>query len=503
MLSWESMHSIAVGGLAPHITELSAAMARLGHEVHIFTRVGPNQRGYDFIDGVHYHRCPFQYHDDFLTYTDRMCDSFVWHLSEAEQFLGGRFDIIHGHDWLSCRALRQIKNEWRRPVVFTVHSTEYGRCGNSLWDDPMSRHIRDLEWEGTFLADRVICVSKTLTSEVQEQYRVPPAKLFSIYNGVDVFKYDTHVDIPAVRRKHSVGADDPWVLFAGRITWQKGPDLLLEAVPHVLAEHPKTKIVFAGEGDMRPRLQDRAARLGLQDSIRFLGHRSSGELVGLFKSSDLVCVPSRNEPFGIVILEAWSAAKPVVATRIGGPAEFVKDHHTGVTVEAEVIPISDAISAALNDKEQMREMGRNGRIEAESKFTWDHAAAGTQIVYSTLMDAKSTGRGERNGRPVVEATVMNAGKTSKPPAAPMSPLNGGSKLVVKQNPNPAAQATGPTDADIRRRAHEIFLARKGTPGDPTADWLQAERELQAERAPRAERELPVAAKPPTRTRKSK
>ncbi|MCC7292777.1 MAG: glycosyltransferase [Phycisphaerales bacterium] len=491
MFSWESMHSIAVGGLAPHITELSAAMARLGHEVHIFTRVGPNQRGYDFIDGVHYHRCPFQHHDDFLTYTDRMCESFVWHLGEAEHFLGGRFDIIHGHDWLSCRALRQIKNEWRRPVVFTVHSTEYGRCGNSLWDDPMSRHIRDLEWEGTFLADRVICVSKTLTSEVQEQYRVPPAKLFSIYNGVDVYKYDTHVDVPAVRRKHSVGADDPCVLFAGRITWQKGPDLLLEAVPHVLAEHPKTKIVFAGEGDMRPRLQDRASRLGLADSIRFLGHRSSGELVGLFKSSDLVCVPSRNEPFGIVILEAWSAAKPVVATRIGGPAEFVKDHHTGVTVEAEVIPISDAIRAALNDKEQMRAMGRNGRIEAESKFTWDHAAAGTEIVYSTLMEAKRNGRGEPNGRAPVEKTVMNAEKTLKSSAEPAAPLSGGPKGAAMKDATHSAGSPGPSEADIRRRAHAIYLARKGAPGDPTVDWLQAERELRA------------AEKPPTKTRKSR
>ena len=69
LLSWESMHSIAVGGLAPHVSELAAALQRRGHEVHVFTRIGPRQLGYENILGVHYHRCPYQTHDDFLPIT--------------------------------------------------------------------------------------------------------------------------------------------------------------------------------------------------------------------------------------------------------------------------------------------------------------------------------------------------------------------------------------------------------------------------------------------------
>lgn len=476
MLSWESMHSIAIGGLAPHVTELSAALARRGHEIHVFTRMGADQSRYEFVDGVHYHRCPFEPHPDFITYTDRMCDSFVWHLIETEQFLGRAFDLIHGHDWLSAHAVRRMKNDYHHPVVMTIHSTEFGRCGNSIWDDPLSRRIRDLEWESTYLADRVITVSRTLAAEVQRCYDVPSDKLFAIYNGVDVTKYNAHVDIAAVRRKYDITTHDPFVLFAGRLTWQKGPDLLLEAVPRVLDDVPDAKVVFAGEGDMRPKLEDRAAKMGLKRAIRFLGHRSGSELVSLFKSADLVCVPSRNEPFGIVILEAWSASKPVVATRIGGPAEFVRDDYTGLTVEADIVPIGNALQSVLRDKERARRMGENGRREAESRFTWDHAAIATEAVYQTLLPIAS----QNNGRPRQESTIMAA-----------RPSRHGNDQVLSSHAIPArenrkaesAPPSEPTTEEIRMRAHQIWLKRSqtGAPGDAVSDWLQAERELRAMR----------------------
>ena len=104
MLSWETRHSIHVGGLAEHVTELSASLARRKHDVHVFTRIAPGQAGYEIIDGVHYHRCPYDPHPDFLTDMARMADSFVWHLVESECFLGAPFDLIHGHDWLVVRA---------------------------------------------------------------------------------------------------------------------------------------------------------------------------------------------------------------------------------------------------------------------------------------------------------------------------------------------------------------------------------------------------------------
>lgn len=498
MFSWESMHSIALGGLAPHVSELSAALVRRGHEVHVFTRVGMNQSLYDSFDGVHYHRCPFDEHPDFVISMERMCDSFVWHLGETEHFLGAPFDIVHGHDWLVTRALAQTKNSRHRPVVMTVHSTEYGRCGNSLWKDAMSERIRALEWEGTFVANRVICVSKTLAREVQELYQVPTDKVHPIYNGVNVYKYDPPVDSAAVRRTVQVGVDDPMVFFAGRITWQKGPDILLDAVPGVLRDHPRTKFVFAGDGDMRPGLEQRATATGIAGATRFLGHRNGGELVGLFKSADLICVPSRNEPFGIVILEAWSATKPVVATRIGGPSEFVENERTGLTVDAEAHPIREGVSRLIEDRVSAERMGRNGRLEVEARFSWDHAARETETVYDvTLFTAGTNGNG----------AAARRGKEDSPMAPKKNVPNQLSDASVTMmneknvTPGPERHVGKPTHDEIRQRAYAIYLARKGAPGDSVADWIQAERELRQERMSAVSVGVPLdipAASPPPR-----
>jgi len=381
LLSWESLHSIRVGGIAPHVTELAAALERRGHDVHVFTRIGEGQPRYELIEGVHYHRCPFQSDSDFVTSMGRMSDSLAWHLGEVEAECGQPFDIVHGHDWLVAKALCQIKNERHRPVVLTVHSTEYGRCGNELFWHCQSQHIREIEWEATYIANRVICVSQSLRKEVQWLYTVPSDKIVSIYNGVDVRPFDAQVNVKSIRARHAIGVDDPCILFAGRLAWQKGPDLLVEAMPRVLREHPKAKFVFAGEGDMLAELETCVDAARSTPAARFVGYRKGAELIGLFKSADVVCVPSRNEPFGIVILEAWSASKPVVATLTGGPAEFVRHEDTGFTVASDAKSIGDGVGEMLSDMPGARRMGINGRREAETRFSWENIAAQTEAVY--------------------------------------------------------------------------------------------------------------------------
>jgi glycosyltransferase involved in cell wall biosynthesis len=483
MFSWESMHSIAIGGLAPHASELAAALHRRGHEVHVFTRMGEGQSRYDVADGVHYHRCPFEPHTDFLTMIRRMNDSFIWHFAETEHHLGRAFDVVHGHDWLAVDSIRQARNRHGRPSVLTIHSTEYGRCGNCLWDDPMSRNIRDLEWEGSYIANRVICVSQALAREVQQQYSVPADKVHPVYNGVHARNFDAPVNVSEVRRKHRIGLDDPCVLFAGRMTWQKGPDLLVEAVPAVLDCHPDTKIVFAGDGDMRAGLETRAQSMGIASSTRFLGHRNGLDLISLFKTTDVVCVPSRNEPFGIVILEAWSAMKPVVATRTGGPEEFVEHEINGLKVTPDSASISAGLCDIFSDRVSLEEMGRNGRREAESRFSWDSAAEQTERVYDAALER---GNGKVNGPGATNGDAGNMGRertTSKSDAS-----GGGVKTAARTGITTALSATArPTEEEIRQRAYAIYLARNGAPGEPMADWLQAESELQAERQRAQER----------------
>jgi glycosyltransferase involved in cell wall biosynthesis len=309
-----------------------------------------------------------------------MCASFVDRLVEAEAFYGRRFDIVHGHDWLSAHALARIKYDLGRLVILTMHSTEFGRCGNQFCDG-LSRRIRDVEWQGTFVADRVICVSQRLVDEVASVYQVPRSKMQAIYNGVDVHRFDLDVDPSIVRQQWSIGRDDPLVLCVGRLAWQKGPDILLEAAPAVLQHEADAKFLFVGEGDMRGSLEGRVSALGLSNSVGFAGHRSGAELVGLFKAADMVCVPSRNEPFGIVVLEAWGAEQPVVATRNGGPAEFMRHHDNGLLVSDDKDSIAWGIGTTLAGPERSKDWGRNGRREAEENFTWEQIAGETACVY--------------------------------------------------------------------------------------------------------------------------
>ena len=160
LVSWESLHSIAVGGVAPHVSELSAALAKAGNEVHVITRMGANQSAYENINGVNYHRCAYDWRTNFIEDINSMCGAFVSRLWQVEEYCG-KFDIIHGHDWLTTKAAVWAKQGRRRPIVMTIHSTEYGRCGN-YFHDGGSRTVRDYEWEAQFEANAVIAVSNAL-----------------------------------------------------------------------------------------------------------------------------------------------------------------------------------------------------------------------------------------------------------------------------------------------------------------------------------------------------
>jgi len=310
-----------------------------------------------------------------------MCGAFLWQVSQTERFHGAEFDVIHGHDWLCVRALTQAKRNGRRRVIMTVHSTEYGRCGNQHRGG-MSDRISHMEWEGTQAADRVICVSAVLRQEAQRLYAVPAGRAVVVYNGVSAHQFDGPLDVGVVKQQYGIAPMDPTILFVGRMSTQKGPDLLLECVPPLLRHHAQAKFVFVGQGDMLPMLERRTRQLGVWHAVRFLGYRAGRELVNLFKSADVVCVPSRNEPFGIVILEGWSAGKPVVATRNGGPAEFLDHGQDGMITIDHPDSIGWGLGTLLNDFDRARWMGQNGLHKARTRFSWDTIARQTENVYA-------------------------------------------------------------------------------------------------------------------------
>ncbi|MFC1577235.1 glycosyltransferase family 4 protein, partial [Candidatus Omnitrophota bacterium] len=377
ILTWESMHSVVVGGIALHATELAGALERKGHEVHVFTRMGRADHPlYERIYGVHYHRIPFATNNDFVEEVNIMCRAFVDTVFQTEDYVG-HFDIVHAHDWLTSNAMAWIKEGRGIKSIMTAHSTEYGRCGNNFFDGNSAR-IRDHERHGTFCADQVIAVSKTLKNEIMWMYNVPDWKARVIYNGVNYRKYDGWIDPAAVRRMYSIGPMDPVCLFAGRMVYQKGPDLLVDTIPNILRYYHNAKFVFVGDGEMRWAMEEKARSMGVSHATRFLGYHSGWRLADLFKASDVICVPSRNEPFGIVILEAWSAGKPVVASSNGGPSEIVWHDVTGYKIHDNADSVAWGIGTTFADFDHARWMGRNGRVAVETAFSWD--VVGDQVL---------------------------------------------------------------------------------------------------------------------------
>jgi glycosyltransferase involved in cell wall biosynthesis len=293
----------------------------------------------------------------------------------------GPFDVVHAHDWLAANAMIWIKQGRARKAILTIHSTEYARCGNTF-PGGRSHRIREQERAGTYWADKVICVSHATKNEVTWMYEVPGGKTAVVYNGVSPGRFNIDLDVGSARRRYDIGPMDPTVLFCGRLEWQKGPDLMMEAIPWVLRYYANTKFLFVGDGGMRANLERRAWQIGAGPAVRFLGYRDVGEIVGFFKLSDGVCVPSRNEPFGIVILEAWSAGKPVVATDSGGPSEYVQHEYNGLRIAPHPESIAWGLGTLLADFDRARWMGENGRRAVEKRFTWDVIGGQTLDVYS-------------------------------------------------------------------------------------------------------------------------
>ncbi len=409
LLSWESLHSIAVGGIAAHVSELSAAMAGMGHDVHVFTRIADGQGEDEVVDGVHYHRCGHPPHDDFIEEVNGMCGELVRRVYATED-AGGRFDVVHAHDWLTANAMIWIKQDRGRETTLTFHSTEFGRCGNQFTDGASER-IREQERAGAYWADRIIAVSEACKREILWMYEAPDWKVTVIHNGVDPTRFDFEVDQGEVKRHYQIGPLDPTILFCGRLVHQKGPDVLMEAVPGVLDRSPRTKFVFVGDGHLRGHLERRAHELGVTDSVRILGNREASKVAKLFKMADAVCVPSRNEPFGIVVLEAWSAGKPVVATHNGGPGEFVYHGINGLKVDPDPGSVAEGIHALQGDFEHARAMGADGRRAIDTGFNWRQISSETLSVYDPERAADAAN--QTVGRPAEELSPIAAGVSSE------------------------------------------------------------------------------------------
>lgn len=386
ILAWESLHSIHVGGLGIVATRTAEELAKKGHDVYLFTRRGEGQPKHAKINDVHYCRCRFDPGKDVLTFFANMSRAMVKDLRAVAR-RSGRFDLIHGHDWHVVDALYEFKKEGY-PVVLSYHSTEYGRRGSRLIDQREFREIFAREKLSGKICDRGTAVSKAMKRELCRLYKIPTKKVDVVRNAIDPRKYGKKVDPETVKKKYNVPPSAPTVFFMGRLEYQKGPDLLVDAVPKVLKRHKDVKFLLAGRGTMGRQVKRRARKLGLTDAARFLGWIPYRRYLDLLNSCDIVCIPSRNEPFGIVLLEAWATGRPVVATNVGGLGGNIKNMVDGIKVRPRPSSIAGGINYLLDHPRVMARVGRKGK-EKVRKFNWNSTIRKLLRTYQKVLKKES------------------------------------------------------------------------------------------------------------------
>lgn len=360
-----------VGGLAPAATELAECLAQRGHEVHYFTRAAPGTEGDTaLIEGVRYHFCRPE-GTNIVDFCRSMSEQMVGAFRAADD---PPFDVLHFHDWHAVEALHQLQD---RVTVLSYHSTEYGRNGGNFGDWWEFREISGKEWYGGYISTLVMTVSHHTRTEVMWLYNVPEWKVTVVPNGVRPERFRKVVDPGAVKRRYGIHPLAPLVLFVGRLTYQKGPDLLIEAIPLVLKKRWDVQFIMAGTGQMEAELREKARGLPVQ----FPGYISNDAHLDLLNAADIVVIPSRNEPFGLVLTEAWSAGRCVVATDVGGLSENIDPFVDGIRVPVQPESIAWGINYVIDDPKTIRELGRAGQRKVYARFDWDLVTDAALDVY--------------------------------------------------------------------------------------------------------------------------
>lgn len=382
MLSWEYPPKV-IGGLARAVADLSQAMAELGHDVAVITGDWPECEPTEYVQGVRVYRVNqfFPKPMDFLEEVHLM----NFHLVQKgiELFTQGDFDVIHAHDWLVAPAAKVLKHAFGRPLVCTIHATEWGR-NNGLHND-LQHHISDLEWWLTYESYRVICCSEYMREELRRVFQVPPDKLMVIPNGVRAEDFaQVHPDLDQWRRQWAA-PEEEIVLYVGRHVFEKGIDLLLAAAPKVLQYCPQAKLIIAGRGPYHDELKRQAWELGLGEKVVFPGFVDDLTRNSLYHLADAAVFPSRYEPFGLVALEAMAGGAPVIVSDVGGFAETVQHEVNGLTFfSGSPDSLADNIIRLLRDKALAKRLSTRARLDL-ARFDWKKIAAQTVESYSASL----------------------------------------------------------------------------------------------------------------------
>ncbi|MFY0627863.1 MAG: glycosyltransferase family 4 protein [Reichenbachiella sp.] len=277
-----------------------------------------------------------------------------------EESSESKFDVIYAHDWITFKAALELKSSSKKPLVLHVHSLDYDRSSmhTGSW-------VFRLEQEAFEKADQIICVSKYTKKIIEEVYEIESSKITVVYNG-----YAETVYPEAISPFH-----EKIVLFVGRLTGQKGPTQFLAIAEEVHEKYPQSRFIMAGDGEMYKTLIEAGAHSSVASKFHVTGHLNEKDLNKLYAMSDVFCMPSVSEPFGLTALEAAGANLPIVISNNTGAAEVLSGartsdfHDTGGFAR-------EIVSLLKNDKLKTESVKRN--TKSLNLLSWNQSV--TQIL---------------------------------------------------------------------------------------------------------------------------
>ncbi|HEY2205358.1 MAG TPA: D-inositol-3-phosphate glycosyltransferase [Pseudonocardia sp.] len=402
------------GGMNVYIEQTARRMAQRGVAVEIFTRATSSEQPpvVELAPGVqvrHVAAGPFEgLGKDELP--SQMC-AFTAGVLRAEALHDpGHYDVVHSHYWLSGQAGWLARDRWGVPLVHSAHTlakVKNAALADGDVPEPRARVIG--EEQVVAEADRLVGNTEAECRQLVDLYGADPRRAVTIPPGVDLRCF-VPGDRAAARAALGLARDAVVLAFVGRLQPLKAPDVLLHAAARMLANarargaerelrERLTVLVVggpSGSGLAEPTALHRLAdTLGVSDVVRFLPPSPAAELAEVYRAADLVAVPSHNESFGLVALEAQACGTPVVAASVGGLPVAVADGRSGVLVDSHGAADWAAALESVALHPGRRAKLALGAVEHAQRFSWDRT---TEALLATYADATAEHRARLSAR---------------------------------------------------------------------------------------------------------
>ena len=304
---------------------------------------------------------------------------------------GLHYDLIHSHYWLSGQVGWLLRDLWQVPLVHTAHTLAAVKNAHRSSEDAQEAEARRIcEQQLVDNADLLVVNTEDEARELAYHYDARPETIRTVKPGADtqLFTPGTNRNTERSRRELGIPLNAKVVVFVGRLQRFKGPEVLLRATAELFQRDPyrNLRVVIcggaSGNGSSVEDYRQLARELGIQHCVRFIPPRPPAELVAVYQAADIVAVPSYNESFGLVAVEAQASGTPVVAARVGGLPIAVRDGETGVLVRGhEPAAWADALGQLLDDDDLRIGMGETAVAHAAT-FSWAASAEQLEDVYA-------------------------------------------------------------------------------------------------------------------------